>query len=121
MPIVPTRRLALVAVALGVVMLALPSSGPIGVLAINVALVVVAVIDALLAPHPGEVGLERELPGVLALGQVGEVRWQVHNPLRRRLRVSVADALAPSLCADRRRFVATVPASGRASTTTGFR
>jgi uncharacterized protein (DUF58 family) len=120
-PIVPTRRLALLAAVLGLVLLALPSSGPIGVIAINAALIAVAVADALLAPHPSTIAIERELPAVLTIGQVGEIRWLVRNPLARALRVSVADALAPSLQAERRRFVATVPGHGRASTTASVR
>lgn len=106
-----------------VVALALPTDLPrLAVLvAIDLLLVVVALVDALLAPSPDVVRIHRELPGVLALGGRGELRWQVGNPSRRTLRVSVADELAPSLRAGSRRFRVKVRSGGVAEATTVLR
>ena len=49
---------------------------------------------------------------MLPLGGTGEVSWTVSNPLGRRLRVGVADQLAPSLGAGTRRVRVTVPGRG---------
>ena len=116
---VPTRRLALV-VALGaLVVLALPIDDRL--LIVNGILLVVAMADWLLVPRPDQVGVERELPGVLALGGSGEVVWHVTNPTGRRLRVWLADDLAGSLRAGTRRIRATIPARGRAEARTTIR
>jgi uncharacterized protein (DUF58 family) len=103
---VPTLRLAAVVAFSSVVALALPTDLPrLWILvAIDVGLVVLALVDALLAPSPDEVRVRRDLPGVLALGGVGELTWRVGNPTRRTLRVAVADELAPSLRPGTRRF-----------------
>ena len=106
--------------ALGAVVL-IPLSLPLGagLLVVNGALLVAAVVDLALAVAPGSVEVERELPGVLALGAHGEVRWRVRNRRDRSIRVAVADELAPSLRPGVRRFRLTVPpqSSGEASTT----
>src|SRR3954469_13347477 len=106
---VPTGRLALV-VALGaVVIAALPVDAGVSLLVVNGLLLLVALADWALAVPAAAVGVERELPGVLALDGEGTVVWRVRNPAGRRLRVSVADELAPSLRAGRRRVRLTLP------------
>ncbi len=117
----PTRRLAAAAAALSLVLLALPAGGPVSVILANVALLAVALVDALLAPPPASVEVDRRLPDVLTIGQVGEVVWQLRNRTARSLRVAVADELAPSLHAQTRRIAARVPAHGRAVASTVIR
>jgi uncharacterized protein (DUF58 family) len=109
---VPTGRLALAAAALSLAVIALPIAAPLGLLVVNGALLVVAAVDVLLAPRPSSVAVSRDLPGVLALNSEGHVGWTVTNPRSRRLRVAVADELAPSLRAATRRVRLTVPAKG---------
>ena len=96
---VPTLRLAIVAGVASLVVAAVPTDLAIWklLLLVDGALVVVALVDALLAPRPDVVRVRRDLPGVLALGGHGDVTWRIGNSGRRRLRVSVADELAPSL------------------------
>jgi uncharacterized protein (DUF58 family) len=103
---VPTLRLAIVAALASLVVAAVPTDVAIWKLLLGVdgALVLVALVDALLAPRPDVVRVRRDLPGVLALGGHGDVTWRIGNSGRRRLRVSVADELAPSLRAGDRRF-----------------
>lgn len=119
---VPTRRLAVVALALAGVRLLLPDVAfAQGLLVLDALLLVVAAADWLLAPPPAHVGVERTLPAVLTIDQASEIRWRVTNPTRRRLRVIVADELAPSLGAATRRATLVLPASGAATATTSIR
>src|SRR5436190_6636545 len=118
---VPAGRLALV-VALGaVVIAALPVDAGGSLLAVNGLLVLLAIGDWALAVRPATVGVERRLPGVLALDGEGTVVWRVRNPAGRRLRVSVADELAPSLRAGRRRVRLTLPPRGTVEASTTLR
>jgi uncharacterized protein (DUF58 family) len=111
--LVPTRRLAGVAALASVALLVAPGGGVlVELLAVNGALVLVALVDALLAPAPGSVPVERTLPGAVTLGATAEISWTVRNPRRRALRVALADELAPSLRADTRRATARIPRGG---------
>jgi uncharacterized protein (DUF58 family) len=118
---VPTGRLAVAAAVLSLVVLALPVPAPFGLVVINGALLVAAVVDGLLAPRPASVGVARELPAVLALNGDGTVAWTVTNPGGRRLSVGVADQLAPSLRAGTRRVHVRLPAHGRITAETTIR
>jgi uncharacterized protein (DUF58 family) len=119
---VPTRRLAVVALALAALRLALPDV-PIlqGLVVLDLLLLAVAAVDWLLAPAPERIGIERTLPSMLIIGQAGEVSWRVSNPTRRRVRVSVADELAPSLQASTRRLKLTLAPEGLSTARTPIR
>jgi uncharacterized protein (DUF58 family) len=116
---VPTARLAVLAAFAS--LLLIPTSIPLttGLVLVNGALLVVALVDLGLAPAPASVPVERDLPGVLALGARGAVTWRIPNRRDRPLRIAVADELAPSLRPGVRRFHLTVPAqaTGEARTT----
>jgi uncharacterized protein (DUF58 family) len=118
---VVTGRLATVAAAASLAVLALPLSAPVGLLVVNVALFVVAAVDWWLAPRPGALAVERELPSVATLGAAVPLTWRVVNPTPRPVRVRLADELAPSLGAARRRARLAVPAGGRAAVATVLR
>jgi uncharacterized protein (DUF58 family) len=108
---VPTRRTALVAAALAVVVLALPVDGLLHVLlAVNLALLAVVLVDVALAVDPERLEVARTLPPVLVLRTKGDLTWSVRNPTDRTVRVALADELAPSLRATSRRLRGTVPA-----------
>jgi uncharacterized protein (DUF58 family) len=98
---VPTRRLAVVALAASLVIVALDSAW--GFLAVNLALVATALVDWALATRPDQVSITRTVPDVVVLGATGTVTWELTNPTDRRLRVAFADELAPSLQAGSRR------------------
>ncbi len=117
---VPTWRLAVVAAVLAPVLLLFPGGGWTRFLAANALLVAVFLVDAALAPRPSSITVERDVPSVLSLGATAEVTWEVHNPSRRPLTVSIADQLAPSLHADSRRATAHLPTKGRATITTAI-
>jgi uncharacterized protein (DUF58 family) len=115
---VPTGRLALAAALASVVVMAVAVAPPWGLLAVDGVLLALAGVDWWLAVPPAAVAVERELPGIVALGQPALVRWRVRADRGCRLRLS--DELAPSLSPERRRARLTVPAGGgraRAGTT----
>jgi uncharacterized protein (DUF58 family) len=107
---VPTRRTALVAAALALLLLWLPVDGVLRLLvAVDVALLVVVLVDVALAVDPRRLEISRDLPPVVTLRAVGELTWRVRNPTDRTVRLALADELAPSLRATTRRLRATLP------------
>lgn len=111
---VPTARLAVVAALGALVVLVLPGDGLlVPLLVVNGLLLLVAVADALLAVDPSELEVERDLPPVLVLRSSGVVEWRIRNPTGRRVRVALADELAPSLDASTRRVLGVVPPGAR--------
>ncbi|HET6953327.1 MAG TPA: DUF58 domain-containing protein [Acidimicrobiales bacterium] len=110
--VVPTGRLAAVAALASLVVLLAPGGGWWTLLAVDAALVAMALVDAALAPAPTSLPVGRGLPVAVTLGAAAEVTWRVDNPTRRAVRVALADELAPSLRATTRRVAARVPAGG---------
>ncbi|HEX8770797.1 MAG TPA: DUF58 domain-containing protein, partial [Acidimicrobiales bacterium] len=117
---VPTWRLALVAALASLIVLLGPAPTP-AILMLNGLVLVLAMADWVLAVPPRTIDVERELPGVVPLGQEVEVVWRVRNPADRRLRVTLADELFPSLHATTRRVGLHVPALGKAMACTTLR
>lgn len=117
---VPTRRLAALAALASVAVLLAPAPRPALIVA-NLALLALALVDWAVAVAPAAVGFERDLPKVVGLGVEAQARWLVRNLGRRRLRVALADELAPSLCPASRRARLVVPGGGRAEASTTIR
>jgi len=119
---VPTRRLAVVALALAGVRLLLPDEPIIpGLLVLDGLLLLVVVSDWLPAVSPARITLDRTMAVVLVIGQPGEISWRIGNPTRRGVRVGFADELAPSLHASVRRTTVHVPADGSTIVRTSIR
>ena len=119
---VPTRRTALVALAVAVVVLLLPGDGVLRTLVLaNVGLVALVAVDVALAVDPRRLEIARDLPAVLALGGTGELTWRLRNPTERTVRLAMADELAPSLQASTRRLRGTLPGGATLRTTAGLR
>lgn len=130
----PAPRLALlVALAAGALAL-LPDLGTVrlgGVgldgrfVALNLALLVAALLDGLAAPPPGAVAVERQHPRAVTLDQPAAITWEVSSASRRRWgsarRVWLADQLPPSLHAAARRVMVRLPARGSARATVEMR
>lgn len=111
---VPTRRLAVVAGVASLVALGLPGGALLAPLvAVNAVLLLAALGDVVAATDPSRLEVDRDLPAVLVLRSTGEVRWSVGNPTARRLRVALADELAPSLGPSARRLHGTLPPGAR--------
>lgn len=121
MPLLPTRRLAIVAVVLAAAMLLYPG-GPVEVwlaaALVTVLLALLALADAAIGTSPKVLLLRREHPPVVVAGREASVRWEVRSESSRTLRVAVADDLAPSLRARTRRFSVKIPPRGTATVTT---
>jgi uncharacterized protein (DUF58 family) len=118
MPLVPTRRLVLLALAplalaLGVVA-ARPLLAP--MLAVDGALVLLAAFDAWLARGRAVV-VERETPAVWSVGRDNVVRLRVRSLARRRLEVAVTDDLPADVTATGLPARVTLPALGAATLT----
>ena len=121
MPFLPTRRLALVAALLAVLLLAYPRDDvPVlaAVALLTAILLVIGLLDAAIATSPRHLTVRRQHPPVVVAGTEGAVRWEVRSSASRSLRISVADELAPSLRARARRFTVRVPAGGAAEVST---
>ncbi len=112
---VPLRRLALVALGLAAVRLVLPDGLPGGAWSLAALLLAVAAADLAAAVPPAAVEVRRDVPAVVGLGAEAEMRWHLTNRARRRVRVHVADELAPSLRPARRRFSVALPPRGSAT------
>jgi uncharacterized protein (DUF58 family) len=117
---VPTWRLAAVAAAASLLVLVAPAPG-LALLWVNAGLLAAAALDWALAVRPAAIGVERDLPGVVALGSEAAVCWKVRNPGRRVLRLALADELAPSLGADSRRARLSVAPRATATARTTLR
>lgn len=124
MPFVPTRRLALVALAAAVAMLAYPG-GPVDVwvaaVLVTGLVLLVGLVDAAIGTSVDQIRVERTHPPVVVAGRDATVQWQVRSLARRSLRLAVADDLAPSLRARARRFSVRLGAGDQASVSTNIR
>jgi len=125
---VPTWRLVVAAGVGSLAVLLVPVRPPLGLWVVNGVLAVAAVADWLLAVRPGELEVERDLPGIVPLGAEARVVWHVSrdagarwSPGGRGVRVRLADELAPSLGAVTRRARVVVPARGRVAAATAIR
>lgn len=100
MPLVPTRRAALVALVAAVALLWYPGAevNPFAAAGLVSAVIAAVVcIDALVGTSPGRVELQRRHPPVVTAGRRAELEWAVRSEARRTLTVEIADQLAPSL------------------------
>ena len=129
---VVTWRLAVAAALASLVVLVLPVRPPLGLWVVNGLLLVAAVADWLLAVRPGDLEVERDLPGIVPLGAEARITWRISHRAghpgrarlgleRRGVRVRMADELAPSLRAVTRRARVVVPPRGRAVAATAIR
>lgn len=120
---VPTRRLALVAAALGVALMFFPGDVgdvPIALLVVNLLLVLVGTIDALLGARPRDLEISRTHPPVVTMGTAADLTWTITNHGTRRARFRLADDLAPSLGAETRRVGAAIDPRATATITTAL-
>jgi len=120
----PTRRAALLMVAVALALLAWPG-GQVPVVASVVALTVVVVLlvvaDALVATSPSRLVVERRHPPVVVAGSEAQLTWTFRSEFGRTVEVALADQLAPSLRARARRCSVKVPPGGTARVTTTLR
>ena len=124
MSLLPTRRLAVVALVLAGALLLYPGGDvPVlrGVAVLTALLVAVALLAALLGARRGRLFRGPRHPPVVVAGREATVTWMVRSEARRPVRVHVADQLAPSLRAGARRFTVRLPAGDQARVSTTIR
>ena len=90
--------------------------GTLGIL--NGLLVALGALDAAVAPAASNIEISRSFPPVVVMGTEAEWRWRLVNRGARRMKVRIADELAPSLHARRRRFQMTLEPRARAEVST---
>lgn len=124
MPLLPTRRLAVVGAVVAAALVATPwTELPLLLTAalVTAGLAVVGMVDALVGTSPGRIELERSHPPVVVAGHEAELSWVVRSDARRSLRVHLADELAPSLRPRARRTSVRVPRGDLVRVSTTFR
>jgi uncharacterized protein (DUF58 family) len=110
------RLLLLLCLATGLAALGDLSPVFVGVaVAVALAVVALAVVDARATPRLGPDQLAREAASQLSIGAPHRVRLSVRAPVARRLDVSLRDEAPPSFAVDRRVLAASVPALGEAT------
>src|SRR5204862_4786731 len=116
MPLVPSRRLVLLALAplaLAIATVLQPSVLPL-MLATDAAVLLAMLVDAHLARRPAVV-VERAVSPVLSIGRPNPVRLHLRSTSRRRLAAAVTDDRPPELAADGLPARAELPPHGRAT------
>lgn len=122
MPLIPTRRLAVLGAVLAAAAVLLPWRGaPVLVVAalVTVGLAALGLADGWFGTSPRHLVVERSHPPVVVAGHEATLTWTLRSESRRSLRVHLADELAPSLRALTRRATVRIPAGDtvRVSTT----
>jgi uncharacterized protein (DUF58 family) len=110
---VPTVWFAALAAATGLALFAWPGRSWSALWAVEALLGLLLVGDAVACVSPRRIAVQREMPETITLGERGEVTWLVDNTARRRAKVTVTDALWPSLQAERRRVSARLRGGAR--------
>lgn len=118
---VPTVWLAALAAASALALLLWRSATWDALWAVQLGLLVLALIDWAICPSPKHVDVRRDHPESVTLGEEATLTWTVANRGRRGVRVMVTDALWPSLDADRRQVTATLRPGDRLRATTRLR
>ncbi|MFA5785796.1 MAG: DUF58 domain-containing protein [Actinomycetota bacterium] len=109
-----TSRAALAAALATVVVAVLPLPVKASLALVDGALIALIALDALLAHRPASIGLVREAPSHLGVGERGGVRLRLANPWPRPAHCLLYQALPGSLRPSARRRAVAVPALGEA-------
>ncbi|MBP9053525.1 MAG: DUF58 domain-containing protein, partial [Ilumatobacteraceae bacterium] len=110
---VPTIWFAALVATSGLALFAWPGRSWVALGVVEVLLVLVFVADAVLCVAPRRIDVQREIDESVTLGEETTLTWLVANRAARLARVTVTDALWPSLQAERRRVSATLRAGAR--------
>jgi len=109
----PTVWFAALAALTGLALFAWPGRSWWALLMVEFGLVAVFAIDALLGVPPKRIEVQRDLDESVTLGEATTLTWLVDNRSSRLARVTVTDALWPSLQAERRWVTATLRPGAR--------
>lgn len=112
--ILPARRLLLLLLIPVPILLIWRSGGGVALaLAVDVAIMFVALLDWRLSPGPDRLEVERQVPLFLSLDADNSVGWDIRNASHRPLSLSITDDLPPQLSARPRTVRATLKPRGR--------
>ncbi len=118
---VPTVWFAALIAASGLALFAWPGRSWLALVAVEIVVLVVFVADTVACVSPARIDVTRDVPESLTMGESAELTWVIDNRGGRRGRVTVTDALWPSLGAERRRVSATLAPGARLRSRTSLR
>lgn len=118
---IPTARFAALIAVTGLALFAWPGRSWLVLLVVEAALLLLFIADAIVCTSPRLIGVTREAPESVTLGETASIAWVVENRSRRTSAVTVTDALWPSLQFGQRRVDATLPGRGRKRVRTDLR
>lgn len=111
---------ALVAMS-GLALFAWPGRSWTALLVVELLLLLAFIVDAVLCVAPKRIDVQRELDESVTMGEAMTLTWLVDNRAARPARVTVTDALWPSLEAERRRVSANLRPGARLRAATTLR
>jgi uncharacterized protein (DUF58 family) len=94
---IPTVRFAALVAVTGLALFAWPGRSWLALLAVEAVVVLVFAVDAVACTSPRQIGVTREAPESVTLGESASIAWVVENRAARTSTVTVTDALWPSL------------------------
>jgi len=103
---------ALVAIS-GLALFAWPGRSWNAMVVVELLLLVAFIVDAVLGVSPKRIDVQRDVDETVTMGEAVTLTWLVDNRASRHARVTVTDALWPSLQAERRRVSATLRPGAR--------
>ncbi len=109
----PTAWFAALVAISGLALFAWPGRSWSALVAVEALLLGAFIVDAVLCVAPKRIDVQRELDESVTMGEPVTLTWQVANRAPRQARVTVTDALWPSLGAERRQVSATLRPGAR--------
>jgi uncharacterized protein (DUF58 family) len=110
---VPTAWFAALTAATGLALFAWPGRSWTTLLVVEVVLLAVLLVDGLACVAPKRIAVHRDVAESTTVGERIPLNWLVENHSPRSVRVTVTDALWPSLGAERRQVSATLHSGAR--------
>ena len=117
----PTVWFAALVAMSGLALFAWPGRSWTALLVVELLLLVAFVVDAVLCTSPKRIDVKRQLDESVTIGESMTLTWLVDNRAARIARVTVTDALWPSLEAERRRVSANLQPGARLRAATTLR
>ena len=118
---IPTVWFAALAAGTGLLLFAWPGSSWWALWAVEFLLLAVLIVDTVACISPQRIAVQREVAESVTVGEEATLTWLIDNRLSRPGRVTITDALWPSLQADRRRVGAYLKSGARLRSRTMLR
>jgi uncharacterized protein (DUF58 family) len=118
---IPTVWFAALAAVSGLLLFAWPGSNWWALWLVELLLLLVLVVDSVACVSPRRINVQREVAESVTVGEQATLTWLIDNRSPRASRVTVTDALWPSLQAERRRVGAHLRSGARLKSRTTLR